>query len=243
VRLTAEPLPGTSYTDLDVPDDVLCYYVTAVDAHGEGEPSGSACVSAPPNPPEGLTVTQQDSSTVLLDWSAPTTGPAPVSYHVDRRLDDGPFVRVTSVAVTTTSFADSAVAAGEQCYRVLGVDAEGREGDYSTTACVMVTGNVQRGHATANAAAERLFTVEPNPFNPHTRIRLRLAQPSHVRIGIYNVRGQHIAQLFNHRLDPGEHSVVWSGRTNQGVPAPSGAYFVVVDTGALHHQRKIILLR
>ncbi|UCE01745.1 MAG: hypothetical protein JSW67_10770 [Candidatus Latescibacterota bacterium] len=180
--------------------------------------------------------------TVTLVWAPAPLGVPPSGYHVYRSVASSGFVRLTQEPVSEPTYVDTEVPGDTLCYYVTAVGDEG-EGDPSESACVSLPAAAVRVHEPARPRESIFLTAEPNPFNPHTRIRFRLAKSQRVRVGIYNVRGQRIATLAADRLDAGEHHVVWAGRTQHGVPAPSGAYFVILKTDSLREQHKIILLQ
>ena len=64
----------------------------------------------------------------------------------------------------------------------------------------------------------------PNPFNPETAISYRLAAPSQVRLGIYNLLGQQIRQLVDEFQTAGPYTTAWDGRNQDGQAASSGIY-------------------
>lgn len=58
------------------------------------------------------------------------------------------------------------------------------------------------------------FTLEqnyPNPFNPTTVISFQLPVSSHVRLRIYNLKGQLARTLVDEQKSVGRHQVVWDG--------------------------------
>jgi hypothetical protein len=57
----------------------------------------------------------------------------------------------------------------------------------------------------------------PNPFNPSTTIRFALPQNSYVKLEIFNVVGQRVAELVNGELRAGNHQSVWSANVASGV--------------------------
>lgn len=60
----------------------------------------------------------------------------------------------------------------------------------------------------------------PNPFNPSTTIQFRLPRSASIDLSVYNVLGQKVETLINHRLQAGEHRVTFNG---SGLA--SGVYF------------------
>nr|MBC8366249.1 T9SS type A sorting domain-containing protein [bacterium] len=84
----------------------------------------------------------------------------------------------------------------------------------------------------------------PNPFNPSTEIRFRLAEPGPVSLGIFDVSGRLVRQLRRaERLPAGDQSANWDGRTDRGDSAPSGVYFVRLEAENDSHSLKIQLLK
>ena len=95
----------------------------------------------------------------------------------------------------------------------------------------------------APPVAEPLLTASPNPFNPTTTIRFRLPESRAVSVALYDVRGERVATLVQGTRPAGEHEVQWMGRTDQGLPASSGVYFVILKSGDLQQRLKVILLK
>ncbi|RMG32224.1 MAG: T9SS C-terminal target domain-containing protein, partial [Methanobacteriota archaeon] len=73
------------------------------------------------------------------------------------------------------------------------------------------------------------FSLEqnyPNPFNGSTIIRFRLPGRNPVSLTIYDVTGKEVIGLIDNQVyAPGEHSIKWNGRTNNGKEVSSGIYF------------------
>jgi hypothetical protein len=93
------------------------------------------------------------------------------------------------------------------------------------------------------APAEELLVITPNPFNPVTTIRFRLNAPQVARVGICDLKGRLVAELAHGSFPVGEHEISWSGRNRDGRAAPSGCYFVRVESERGSISRKAILVR
>ncbi len=78
----------------------------------------------------------------------------------------------------------------------------------------------------------------PNPFNPSTTIRYALPEQSDVRIEIYNILGQRVAEIFSGNLSAGYHTVTW-----QADDYPSGVYFARLEAGTRSESVKMVLLK
>ena len=94
----------------------------------------------------------------------------------------------------------------------------------------------------------RLLANYPNPFNPETWIPYHLANPSTVRITIYNPQGVIIRRLdlghqqsgyYTHR----SRAAYWDGRNAFGERVASGIYFYQFQGDNISSVRKLLILK
>ncbi|MCB9070862.1 MAG: T9SS type A sorting domain-containing protein [Calditrichae bacterium] len=78
----------------------------------------------------------------------------------------------------------------------------------------------------------------PNPFNPSTNIRFELPNAANVRLNVYNIRGQLVAELLNEQRPAGKHSVVFDA-----ADLPSGIYFYKIQSENFTRTHKMVLIR
>ncbi len=64
----------------------------------------------------------------------------------------------------------------------------------------------------------------PNPFNSTTTIQFSLANPSHVDLDIYNIKGQKVYSISKECVQAGEYSVKWDGENQVGAKVSAGVY-------------------
>jgi len=83
----------------------------------------------------------------------------------------------------------------------------------------------------------------PNPFNAETTIEYELPNATHVRLAIYNVRGQRIRVLADADETPGYKKVRWDGKTDKGRDAGSGIYYIQLEVKDKRLVRKLALLK
>lgn len=78
-----------------------------------------------------------------------------------------------------------------------------------------------------------VFTARayPNPSNPISKIEYSMPRSGHLRIRIYNLRGQLVRQLVDRNVGPGPGFALWNGTDGSGAPVSSGVYFYTA-TGA-----------
>ncbi|MCI0451084.1 MAG: T9SS type A sorting domain-containing protein [Candidatus Latescibacteria bacterium] len=89
-----------------------------------------------------------------------------------------------------------------------------------------------------------LVGAAPNPFNPTVRIRFAVPAPgARVRISVYNVRGQRVADLEDGLFIAGYHETTWYGTESRGAPVASGIYFVQMRSGGFRKAMKIVLVK
>jgi hypothetical protein len=78
----------------------------------------------------------------------------------------------------------------------------------------------------------------PNPFNSSTSIEYSLSIPAHVTLSVFNIRGQKIATLIDEKMSVGNHRTIWNAKD-----APSGMYFLRIQTGKNSEMKKMLLVR
>lgn len=84
----------------------------------------------------------------------------------------------------------------------------------------------------------------PNPSNPTTDIRFRLAAEAPVTIEIYDLAGRRIRSLCTgERMTAGQRSVRWDGRNDAGSPVASGIYLYRVRAGGETTSDRVTLVR
>jgi len=98
----------------------------------------------------------------------------------------------------------------------------------------------------------------PNPFNPTTSIQFTVGAMSsspvnsghgdmspttHVKLNVYNVRGQLVKTLVDGFKEAGTHTVEWNGDDLQGNSVSSGVYFYRMRAGEQSVIRKMLLLK
>jgi len=83
----------------------------------------------------------------------------------------------------------------------------------------------------------------PNPFNPTTTIEFQLPENSHVKINVFNLRGEIVATLIDRQMNAGSYFANWNGLNSIGSPVPSGVYLYRIVAGDFTQTRKMILLK
>ena len=108
--------------------------------------------------------------------------------------------------------------------------------------------NLQRLLASLMPEETTLLANYPNPFNPETWIPYHLANPSDVRITIYDTRGTVVRRLdLGHQREgyytSRSRAAYWDGRNTVGERVASGVYFYQLQADHLSFLRKMLILK
>jgi len=88
-----------------------------------------------------------------------------------------------------------------------------------------------------------LYQNYPNPFNPSTIITFDIPENSSVRLSIYSVIGQEVAQLVSENKAAGRYQVAWNGKNKSGDNLSSGVYIYTLKAGSFSYSKKMILTK
>ncbi len=89
----------------------------------------------------------------------------------------------------------------------------------------------------------RLYQNYPNPFSDATSILYDIIQPTHVKLVIYNLRGQQVRKLVDDVLAPLTYRREWDGRDDRGKLVAAGIYFYQLQSGKFSSAKRMIFLR
>ncbi|MFZ5433666.1 MAG: T9SS type A sorting domain-containing protein [Calditrichota bacterium] len=78
----------------------------------------------------------------------------------------------------------------------------------------------------------------PNPFNPTTQLVYDLADAGLVRLTVYNVMGQQVAELVNRTMPAGHHELTFDG---SGLA--SGLYLYRLEVNGFADEKKMVLMK
>jgi hypothetical protein len=121
-------------------------------------------------------------------------------------------------------------------YWVTATDFSGNEGKPAKANKITGVGDTPLPHVLSVSAY-------PNPFNPETTVRYTLPARTHVRIDIFDLRGERVATILDRDQEAGAFSVPWRGRNDAGASVGSGVYFAKLSTAAGDRTYKLTLLK
>lgn len=186
------------------------------------------------------------NNAVILAWQTETeTNNA--GFMIDRSTDGKNWQRIASFQ-THTELQPKGMFSAYNDYTFSDQTAEPgktynyRLSDTSTTGIVTV-------HAVVIINTPKLMEkrvqlqVYPNPFNPQTTIYYTIKDHSSVKVEIYDLLGQHVSTLYDGYQESGSYQFYWNGRFENGLQAPSGNYFVRLQTSNQYFIQKILIMR
>ncbi|UCF04982.1 MAG: choice-of-anchor D domain-containing protein, partial [bacterium] len=200
--------------------------------------SGYSVDNIAPGVPLGFAVAYNTGSGNQLTWDS---SPEPdFQYYRIYRGDTedfppGPGNLVHETA--TESWSDPEYDGWDVHYKITALDYAGNESDAASP------GSTTGDEVPSVPKAFALYQNAPNPFNPTTTIRFDLPRAVHVKLSVYNVKGELIATLVNQSMTEGRKEVAWSAKDNKGRAVSSGIYFYRLVAGDFVQTKKMVLLR
>lgn len=92
-------------------------------------------------------------------------------------------------------------------------------------------------YSSSNVPAKyRLFNNYPNPFNPSTVIEFTIPLTTHVRLEVYNILGQKVAELVNGTMSAGTYNISFDASK-----LSSGVYLYRLQANNFSEVKKMIL--
>jgi len=88
-----------------------------------------------------------------------------------------------------------------------------------------------------------LYQNHPNPFNPATYIKYELFASANVTLSIFDMLGQKIKTLINHKQNKGMHEIMWDSTDEWNNPVASGVYLYQIQAGNFKKTKKMLLIR
>ena len=230
-----------TYTDAGLSPGMYYYRLKAVDTAGNGSDYSSEARATiedtqAPAAPTSLTATAGDG-VVTLKWTANAESDLK-EYRLYRGSSPGPTDQIATVAAGTETYTDDNLPGdGTYYYRLKAVDAADNESAFTSDASVSYTPTaVALGGEVPEAFA--LAQNYPNPFNPATTIIYDVAQPSDVRVLVYDLLGKAVATLVDEHHAAGRYEVTFDARG-----LPSGAYLYTLRAGDFTQTRRLVLLK
>jgi PKD repeat protein len=91
--------------------------------------------------------------------------------------------------------------------------------------------------------------IYPNPFYPNNsrsndvKISFSSNKEETANINIYNVKGQKVKKLGQHKITKGNNIILWNGKLDRNSKAANGIYFVIIKSQSQVSTGKFLLLK
>lgn len=169
--------------------------------------------------------------------------PPAVAYEVWLRADAGP---ESLVAIAPDTFHVLNLTT-EVTYivRVRALSSGGLKSEFSPPSDPIRLPGIAGAQDEAAPGPRLVGPAIPNPFNARTTIAYRvpdgLAAGARLELGVYDLRGRHVADLALDR-NPGRHVATWHGSDKEGRPVPAGVYLARFECGTRQETLKLVLV-
>ena len=134
-------------------------------------------------------------------------------------------------------------------FRITAVDDNFFESQFSQEVNAMITQaasklvKLEGRYLDGRPLSSQILGNFPNPFNTSTNIRLRVSEPTRVKINIYNVKGQLTRRLVDRSFGSGIFQVSWDGRDDHDIAVGSGIYVFTAQFGRSIDRKSLVLVK
>ena len=77
-----------------------------------------------------------------------------------------------------------------------------------------------------------LLQNAPNPFSLETTAVFFLPEAAHVTFTVYDINGRFVREIDSGLREEGQDEITWDGLRENRSEAPSGIYFLVLESAA-----------
>ena len=187
------------------------------------------------------TFLNSEKNAVKVEWTIPGTATDHYKIEIKKtEADEEGAFPTTSYHYTKQNSYDLALDEGySYSVRVQSVDSYGVLSDYSE-AEVFTLKNASKSNTSSQSTPDDFSISEnfPNLFNSSTMISFSLPYETAVKLIIYNIAGQKVAEPLNMRLASGFHTYTWHPGN-----LPSGTYFYTMVTDSYTQSKKMLYLK
>ncbi|MFH1052518.1 MAG: T9SS type A sorting domain-containing protein [bacterium] len=218
-----------NYIGLNVNYNNLWYYVnqSAQEVHIAlmGDPTLRMKMGKVPEP-KNLSVLQIPGWKVQVTWNVPD-GNSDYRYNIYRSEKlNGPFLKINSEPVSSPEFLDTNILYGSVIYMVRAVKVDTSNSGTFLNLSRGIIQSIVVSDVDDNKGILTSVTCYPNPAINELNISISLEQLSNTYIEIFNNTSNIVKTFNNILLVRGEHKLSWNLLDNNGLPVPSGAYYV-----------------
>ena len=93
-------------------------------------------------------------------------------------------------------------------------------------------------HTAVEVDSFTMKNLYPNPFNPVTKLSYDVEKAGNLRISVFNILGQEVAELYNEHQSFGSHSLIWNASN-----LASGVYYINLELNGQSETSKVMLIK
>jgi len=98
--------------------------------------------------------------------------------------------------------------------------------------------NIPVSHTAVEVDSFTMKNLYPNPFNPVTKLSYDVEKAGNLRISVFNILGQEVAELYNEHQSFGSHSLLWNASN-----MASGVYYINLELNGQSETNKVMLIK
>ena len=98
--------------------------------------------------------------------------------------------------------------------------------------------SVAVAHTAVEVDSFTMKSLYPNPFNPVTKLSYDVEKAGNLRITVFNILGQEVAELYNDYQSFGSHSLLWNASN-----MASGVYYMNLELNGQSETSKVMLIK
>ena len=128
-----------------------------------------------------------------------------------------------------------------QVYIDVNISGSGNSPDYRTSFILNSSSIIV--DKSVSPAVFQLYQNWPNPFNSQTKIQFDLKKQSYISVVIFDVNGRRLKTVYQGNQGPGQYSLVWDGKDENGSVVCSGVYYYRLETDYFNDIKSMVLLK
>lgn len=199
----------------------------------------------PPAIPTGFSLAGNYGDNPTLSWNANIELDLD-GYKLYRSVNGSGYSLLITLNENTTSYTDNGITIGNKfdqsvCYKLTSFDLAGRESDFCFPRCT-TAGQISKDAAILYnepiPEEYSLFSAYPNPFNPTTKIQFGIPENDNVKLSVYNMLGEKVADLVDDYLTKGFYEKEFDASK-----LSSGIYIYKIKTNNFTDVKKMMLVK
>lgn len=170
---------------------------------------------------------------ITLRWDASAESIKFVSVY--KSNGEGDFEKVLVTSNPDSVIDPEYVVPSSVTYKITVTDVMGFESEFSNEVDLIFTGVEDNDQIIETFELQQNY---PNPFNPTTNIGYQIPENTHVRLEVFDMKGQKIQTLVNKRQSTGRYTIAFDASN-----LASGVYIYQLTAGEFSQSKKLFLIK